>query len=116
MKKMSSMVRFQKKISWRKVRIMLRFSLPMNRMAQGGAILVSIDVPRIWCICVSMNFKVLCLRMKSSIMHTIWSGGWFVGSRCLYSSRKGFMSTMLSSCRMFVYRDATSAVTRRVLG
>ena len=46
------------------------------------------EVPRIWCICVSINLKVLCLRMKSSIMRTIWGGGQFVGSRCLYSSMK----------------------------
>ena len=30
------------------------------------------EVPWFWCICVSMNLKVLCLRMKSSIMRTIW--------------------------------------------
>ena len=41
-----------------------------------------------WCIYVSMNLKVLCLRMKSSIMGTIWGGGQFVGSRRLYSSMK----------------------------
>ena len=52
------------------------------------AIPVPVEVPRIWCICVSINLEVLCLRMKSSIMHTIWGGGQFVGSRCLYSSMK----------------------------
>ena len=62
------------------------FFFSMNRSAQGGTILVPMVVPRIWCICVTMNLKVLCLRMKSSIMRTIWGGGQFVGSRCLYSS------------------------------
>ena len=66
----------------------MRSSFPMNRLAQGGAILVPMEVPRISCICVSMNLKVLCLRMKPSIMRTIWGGGQFVGSRCLYSSMK----------------------------
>ena len=33
MKKMSSMKRFQKYIRWRKVRIMVRSSLPRNRLA-----------------------------------------------------------------------------------
>ena len=50
-------------------------SFPMNRLAQGGAILVPMEVPRIWCICVSMNLKLLCLRMKSSIMRTMWVEG-----------------------------------------
>ena len=75
------------------------------------------EVPRIWFICVSMNLKVLCLRMKLSIIHTIWSGGQIVGSRCLYSSMK-YSSTaaMPSLCGMFVYRDVTSAVTKIALG
>ena len=59
---------------------------------------------------------MLCLRMKSSIMHTIWGGGQFVGSRCLYSSMKWITAAMPSSCEMFVYRDVTSAVTKRALG
>ena len=64
-----------------------------------------------------MNLKVLCLRMKSSIiLCTIWGGGQFVSSRCLYSSMKSITAAMPSSCRMFVYRDVTSAVTKRVLG
>ena len=33
MKKMSSRKRFQKYIRWRKVRTMVRFSFPMNRLA-----------------------------------------------------------------------------------
>ena len=53
---------------------MVRSFLPMNRLTEG-AILVPMEVPRIWCICVSMNLKVLCLRMKSSMMHTIWGDG-----------------------------------------
>ena len=61
---------------------MVRCSLPMNTLAYGGAILVPMEAPRIWCICVSVNLQVLCLRMKSSMMHTIWAGGQFVGSRC----------------------------------
>ena len=46
------------------------------------------ELPRTWCICMSMNLKVLCLRIILSIMCTIWDGGQFVGSRCLYSSMK----------------------------
>ena len=38
--------------------------------------------------CMSMDLKVLCLRMKSSVMRTIWGGGHFVGSGCLYSPMK----------------------------
>ena len=68
------------------------------------------------CICVSMNLKVLCLRMKSSIMRTIWGGGQFVGSKCLYSSMKWITAAMPFSCWMFVYRDVTPAVTKRALG
>ena len=64
MKKMSTMKRFQNKIRWKKVRIMVRFSLPINRLAQGGAILVPMEVPKICFICVSINVKVLCLSMK----------------------------------------------------
>ena len=63
-----------------------------------------------------MNLKVLRLRMKLSIMHTIWGGRQFVSSRCLYSSMKSITAAMPSSCRMFVYRDVTSAVTKRALG
>ena len=63
-----------------------------------------------------MNLKVLCLRMKSSIMRTIWGDGQFVGSRCLYSSMKCLTAAVPSSCEMFVYRDVTSAVTKRALG
>ena len=63
-----------------------------------------------------MNLKVLWLRMKLSIMHTIWGGRQFVSSRCLYSSMKSITAAMPSSCRMFVYRDVTSAVTKRALG
>ena len=59
----------------------MRSSFPINRLAEGGAILVPMEVARIWCMCVSMNLKVLCLRMKSSIMHTIWGGPEFMGSR-----------------------------------
>ena len=87
-KKMSSMKRFQKKIRWKEVRIMVCSSLLMNRLAYGGAILVAMEVPRIWCICVPMNLKVLCLRMKSSMMRTIWDSRQFGGSRCLYFSIK----------------------------
>ena len=36
-----------------------------------------------WCVCVSMNLKVLCLRMKSSIMCTIWGGGQFMECLCI---------------------------------
>ena len=39
-----------------------------------------------------------------------------MSSRCLYSSMKSITAAMPSSCRMFVYRDVTSAVTKRVLG
>ena len=46
---------------------MVRSSLTMNRLADRGTILVPMEVPRIWCIYMSMNFKVLCLWMKSSI-------------------------------------------------
>ena len=74
------------------------------------------EVPRIWCICVSMNLKVLCLRMKLSVMRTLWGGGQFVGSRCLYSYMKGITAVMPSSCGIFVYRDVISAVTKRALG
>ena len=73
-------------------------------------------VPRIWCILVSMNLKVLCLRMKSRMIRTIWDGGQFVGSRCLYSSMKGITAAIPSSYGMFVYRDVASAVTKRALG
>ena len=66
------------------------------------------EVPRICCICVSMNLKVLCLRMK-------WGGGQFVGSRCLYSSMKCIAAAMPSSCKIFVYRDVTSALTKMAL-
>ena len=61
---------------------MVRSSLLMNTLAYGGAILAPMEARRIWCICVSVNLQVLCLRMKSSMMHTIWGGGQFVGSRC----------------------------------
>ena len=37
---------------------------------------------------VSMNLKVLCLRMKSNAMRTILGGGQYVGSKCLYFSMK----------------------------
>ena len=33
--------------------------------------------------CLSMNWKVLCLRVKSSMAHTIWGSGQFVVSRGL---------------------------------
>ena len=33
--------------------------------------LVPMPLPRIWCIRVSMNLKVLCLRIKSSMMCVI---------------------------------------------
>ena len=46
------------------------------------------EVTRNWCIFMSMNSKVLCLRMKLSIMGNIWGDGQFVGSRCFYSSMK----------------------------
>ena len=36
--------------------------------------------------CLSMNWKVLCLRVKSSMAHTIWESGQFVGSGGLYFS------------------------------
>ena len=62
------------------------------------------------------NLKVPCFRMKSSIMCTIWDGGQIVGSRCLYSSIKWITAAMPSSCRMFVYRDVTSAVIKRAFG
>ena len=45
----------------------------------GGAILGPMEVPRIWCICVSMNLKARCLKMKSSIMRTIWGCGTVCG-------------------------------------
>ena len=38
---------------------MVRSSLPMNTLAYGGAILVPMEAPRIWCICVSVNLQVL---------------------------------------------------------
>ena len=63
-----------------------------------------------------MNLKLLCLRVKSSIMRTIWVGGQFVGKRCLYTSMKLITAVMPSSCGMFVYRDVTSAVTKMALG
>ena len=68
--------------------MMVRSSLPMFRLGNEGTILVSMEVARIWCICVSMNLKVLCLRMKSSMMCTIWGDGQFEGNRCLHSSMK----------------------------
>ena len=92
MKEMSSMKRFQKQIRWRKVRIMLRSSLPMNRLAWGEGshpgIVVPMEVLKIWCICVSINLKMLYLRMKSSIKRNIWGGEQFVGNRCLNSCMK----------------------------
>ena len=91
MKKMSPIKHFQKYTKWRKVRIMVRSSFPMKKLAQGGAILAAMEVPRISCICVYelyMNQKVLCLMMKSSIMRTIWGSGQFLGSRRLYSFMK----------------------------
>ena len=57
-----------------------RSSFPMNRLTEGGDSQVPMEVPRIWCIYMSMNLKVLCLRMKSSIICTIWGGGQLVGS------------------------------------
>ena len=35
--------------------------------------------------------------------------------RCLYFSMKWITAAMTSSCRKFVYKDVTSAVTKRVL-
>ena len=64
------------------------FFFSHEQIDTGAAILVPMEIPRIWCICVSMNLKVLCLTMKLSTMRTIWSGGQFVGSRCFYSSMK----------------------------
>ena len=32
----------------------------------------------------SMNLKVLYLRMNSKMVRTIWGGGQFVSSRCFY--------------------------------
>ena len=46
-----------------------------------------------------MNLKVFCLRMKSSIIHTI----------CI-------STIYISSCGMFAYRDVTSAVTTSAFG
>ena len=88
MKKMSSMKRFQKQTECRNVRIMVRSSLPMNRLALGGAILIPMDVPRTSGMCVSMKLKVPCFSMKSRIMRTMWGGGQFLNRRCLYSSMK----------------------------
>ena len=73
-------------------------------------------VSKIWCICVSVNVNVLSLRMKLSMMHTIWGGGRFVLSRCLYSSLKLITAAMPSSCGMFVSRDVTSTLTKRSFG
>ena len=39
-----------------------------------------------------------------------------MGRRCLYSSMKRITAAMPSSCGMFVYKDVTSAVTKRALG
>ena len=64
----------------------------------------------------SEKYWTQALRMKSSIMPTIWGGGQFVGSRCLYSSMKCITAAMPSSCGIFVYREVTSAVTKMALG
>ena len=50
--------------------------------------LIQTEVSRIWCTCVSLNLKVPCLRMKSSMTCTILEGGQFVGRRCPYFSMK----------------------------
>ena len=39
-----------------------------------------------------------------------------MGSRYLYSCMKSITAAMPSSCGLFVYRDVTSAVTKRALG
>ena len=80
---------FQNKIRCRNARMMERSSLLMKKIEIGGAILISIEVLRIWWMCVSMKLKVLCLRVKSRIARiaqTVWRGEQFVGRRGLYSS------------------------------
>ena len=106
MKKIWSMKLFPKKIRLRKVRMMVHSPMPMYRSAQREAILVPMELPYIWCICVSMKLKVLC---------GIWGGGLFVGSSRLYYSMTWITTATLSLCAMFVYKYVTSAVTRIAL-
>ena len=57
MKKMSSMKRFQKVDQVDESQDYGTFSLPMNKLAQEGAILLPIQVSKIWCMWVSMKFE-----------------------------------------------------------
>ena len=62
------------------------------------------------------KLKVLCFRMESRFARTIRGAGQFVGKRCLYFSMKWMMGDISSPCRVFVYKDMTSAVTKSALG
>ena len=57
MKKMSSMKRFLKVDQVEESQDYGTASLPMNKLAQEGAILLPMQVSRIWCMWVSMNFE-----------------------------------------------------------
>ena len=53
-----------------------------------GAIFVPMDALTTWRIFVFMKLKLLCFRMKSRIIETMWGGRKFMGRRGFYSYMK----------------------------
>ena len=74
-RKMSSMNLFQKGIAQMKVLQMISFWQPMKKLVYGGAALVPMAVPASWRKCLSMNERLLFLRIVSSKMPIMWGFG-----------------------------------------
>ena len=71
-RKMSSMNLFQKGIAQMKVSRIVSSWRPMKRLAHGGTALVPMAVPTSWTKCLSMNERLLCLRIVSSSIPIMW--------------------------------------------
>ena len=74
-RKMSSMNLFQKGIAQMKASRMVSSWQPMKRLVYGGAALLPMGVPTSWRKCLSMNEKLLILRMVSSKIPIVWGLG-----------------------------------------
>ena len=78
-RKMSSMNLFQKGIAQMKVSRMVSSSRPMKRLAYGGAALVPMAVATSWRKCLSMNERLLFLRIVSIKTPIVWGLGTYGG-------------------------------------
>ena len=86
----------------------------MKRLAYDGATLVPMAVLTNWRKCLSMNERLLFLRMVSSNIPIVWGLGSPGGRVLACNFTQCNTDSMPSSCGMLVYSDVTSAVIKIV--